>query len=71
MARIKTTPMVRFALWALRIYLLILLTLIGIKFARVISHSHKPETADPSFAAATNTTNQPAKPGAMHLTTPD
>jgi hypothetical protein len=37
MARIKTTKTVRFALWALRIYLLILLILIGIKFARVFS----------------------------------
>jgi hypothetical protein len=59
MARIKTTPMVRFALWALRIYLLILLTLIGLKFARVFSHSHKPDTADPIPAAAPSTTNRP------------
>ena len=32
--------MVRTALWALRIYLLILLSLIGLKFARVFSGSH-------------------------------
>jgi hypothetical protein len=51
MARIKTTPMIRFALWALRIYLLILLVLIGIKFARVFSASHKQDNADPSPAA--------------------
>ncbi len=50
MPRIKTTPMVRIALWALRIYLLVLLTLIGLKFARVFSHSGEPET--PSAAAA-------------------
>jgi len=31
------TRTVRFALWALRIYLLILLTLIAIKFIRVFS----------------------------------
>ena len=37
MARIKMTRTVRFALWALRIYLLILLTLIAIKFIRVFS----------------------------------
>jgi hypothetical protein len=43
MPRIKTTPMVRFALWALRIYLLILLSLIGLKFARVFSGSQKGE----------------------------
>ena len=39
MARIKTTPTVRVALWAIRIYLLILLTLIGVKFLRVFSHA--------------------------------
>ncbi len=39
MPRIKTTPMVRIALWALRIYLLILLSLIGLKFARMYSQS--------------------------------
>ena len=60
MARIKTTPRVRFALWALRSYLLILLTLIGIKFARVFSNSHQQDHADPSpAAAAAVTTNQP------------
>lgn len=35
MPRIHTTPTVRVALWAIRIYLLILLTLIGVKFVRV------------------------------------
>ena len=60
MARIKTTPTVRFALWALRIYLLILLVLIGIKFARVFASSHPPNQADASPAAATSATNQPA-----------
>jgi len=59
MARIKTNRTVRFALWALRIYLLILLVLIGIKFARVFSNSHKQNIADPSPAtAATVNTNQ-------------
>lgn len=53
MARIKTTPMVRFALWALRIYLLVLLVLIGIKFTRVFSASHKQDNADPSSATVT------------------
>ena len=38
MPRIKTTATVRLALWALRIYLLILLALIGLKFARVFTH---------------------------------
>ena len=60
MARIKTTPMVRFALWALRIYLLILLVLIGIKFVRVFSGSHKQDNANPSPAmVVTGVTNQP------------
>jgi hypothetical protein len=45
MPRIKTTRTVRFALWALRIYLLILLMLIAIKFARVFSSSQKQGNA--------------------------
>ncbi|HXP60820.1 MAG TPA: hypothetical protein VN829_10035 [Dongiaceae bacterium] len=47
MPRIKTTRMVRIALWALRIYLLILLSLIGLKFARVFSGSRKHEGSSP------------------------
>jgi len=39
MPRIKTTRTVRIALWALRVYLLILLSLIGLKFTRVFSHT--------------------------------
>jgi hypothetical protein len=35
MPRVKTTRMVKIALWAIRIYLLVLLTLIGLKFLRV------------------------------------
>jgi hypothetical protein len=42
MPRIHTTPTVRAALWAIRIYLLILLTLIGVKFVRVFTHAPKP-----------------------------
>ena len=61
MARIKTTRTVRFALWALRIYLLVLLLLIGIKFARVFSTSQTPDHAAASLAAAgTAVTNQPS-----------
>jgi hypothetical protein len=55
--------MVRIALWALRIYLLILLSLIGLKFARVFSGSKKqdsPATGAP--AIATNQPPPPAKP---------
>jgi CheY-like chemotaxis protein len=58
---------VRFALWALRIYLLILLTLIAIKF---VSSSRKPDDAAPgptataavpaNQATATAPTNQAA-----------
>ena len=47
MPRIKMTRTVRIALWALRIYLLILLTLIAIKFIRVFSApaDHQPVPA--------------------------
>ncbi len=41
MARVKTTRMVRIALWALRIYLIVLLSLIGLKFLRVSTGSVK------------------------------
>jgi len=51
MPRINTTPTVRFALWALRIYLLILLSLIGLKFVRVFSHSGNTQPA-PATAPA-------------------
>ena len=51
--------MVRFALWALRIYLLVLLSLIGLKFARVFSSSQKGDgsTAGPQ---AVQTNSPPA-----------
>jgi len=59
MPRIKTTRTVRFALWALRIYLLILLMLIGVKFVRVFSSSQMQGNAAASPpATATVTTNQ-------------
>jgi len=49
MPRIKTTPMVRAALWALRIYLLILLGLIVVKFVRVFSgHDRGPGPTSPT-----------------------
>ena len=53
MPRINTTPTVKVALWALRIYLLVLLTLIGIKFARVFS-AQKTDAAASVAATATN-----------------
>jgi hypothetical protein len=60
MPRIKTTRTVALALWALRIYLLILLSLIGLKFVRVFS---APRAADaPAPAAVTEATNRPATP---------
>ena len=61
MPRIKTTPMVRFALWALRIYLLVLLSLIGLKFARVFSGSRKGVGSAASTQAAQ--TNSPPAAG--------
>jgi hypothetical protein len=52
MARIKTTPMVRAALWALRVYLLVLLSLILLSFTRGCSKAQKnpqlPETPKPA-----------------------
>jgi hypothetical protein len=57
MARIKTTRTVKVALWALRVYLLVLLTLIGIKFVRVFSSAQKPDQAAPT---SPGTTNSPA-----------
>jgi len=59
MPRIKTTPTVRIALWALRIYLLILLSLIGLKFARVFSGSQK-QGGPASGAQAVQTNSPPA-----------
>jgi hypothetical protein len=59
MPRIHTTPMVRTALWALRIYLLILLSLIGLKFARVFSGSHQQDGST-SGARAVQTNSPPA-----------
>lgn len=41
MPRVHTTPTVRAALWALRIYLLVLLSLIGLKFVRIFNESGK------------------------------
>jgi hypothetical protein len=60
MPRIKTTPMVKASLWALRIYLLVLLSLIVLKFVRVFSSSHQQDRAAPTPAAANAATNQPA-----------
>ncbi len=37
MPRIQTTPMVKVALYALRVYLIVLLSLILIKFIRMLS----------------------------------
>jgi hypothetical protein len=49
MARIKTTRTVRVALWAVRLYLLILLTLIGLIFLRL--SNRRPMEAKPAPAA--------------------
>jgi hypothetical protein len=50
--------MVRIALWALRIYLLILLSLIGLKFARVFSGSHAKDGS--TNGAQAGQTNSPS-----------
>lgn len=60
MPRIKTTPMVRVALWALRIYLLILLCLIGLKFARVFSGAQKQD-GSATGAGGVRTNSPPAE----------
>jgi hypothetical protein len=57
MPRIKTTRTVRFALWSLRIYLLILLSLIGLKFVRVFSGSKQQDVS--TTGAQVVQTNQP------------
>ncbi len=59
MPRIKTTPMVRIALWALRIYLLILLSLIGLKFTRMYSQSRLEGQARGGAATAPGETAKP------------
>jgi hypothetical protein len=54
--------MVRVALWALRIYLLVLLSLIGLKFARVFSGSRKGDgSATGTQAAQTNSSPAASK----------
>ena len=42
MPRIKTTPMVKLALYGLRIYLIVLLGLILLKFIRTFMHHSAP-----------------------------
>lgn len=61
MPRITTTPMVRFALWALRIYLLILLSLIGLKFVRAFSHSENEPKGPAAVSSKTNEVPKPAQ----------
>ncbi len=63
MPRIKTTPMVRIALWALRIYLLILLSLIGLKFTRMYSQSTKDSGAAETPASKPERAPTPAGSG--------
>ncbi len=57
MPRIKTTRSARVALWALRIYLLILLGLIGLKFVRMSTSS-----SGQGKAAAEPASANPPKP---------
>ncbi len=42
MPRVKTTPMVKLALYGLRVYLLVLLLLILVKFVRAFGHTPVP-----------------------------
>ncbi len=63
MPRIKTTPMVRIALWALRIYLLVLLSLIGLKFTRMYSQSRKDRGATETSGSKPEPAAKPASAG--------
>jgi hypothetical protein len=58
MARIKMTPMVRIALWALRIYLLVLLSLIALKFIR--GFGERKLEAESAKVVTGAVTNQPS-----------
>ena len=62
MPRIHTTPMVRIALWALRVYLLILLSLIGLKFVRVFT-SRRARPPAPRRSKPTHRSRQPRSKG--------
>ncbi len=57
MPRVKTTPMVKLALYGLRIYLLVLLVLILVKFVRAFGHTPVPATTQ----TAAQSTSGPAE----------
>lgn len=59
MARLKMTPMVRIALWALRLYLLVLLSLIALKFFR--GFAERKTESESATAAAVSTNLPPVK----------
>ena len=48
MPRVQMTPMVKIALYGLRVYLIVLLTLIAIKFFRVFAQTGKEPAAAPA-----------------------
>ncbi len=56
MPRVKTTPMVKFALYGLRVYLLVLLLLILVKFVRAFGHTPVPAATQTAAQSA----SQPA-----------
>ena len=53
MPRIQMTPLVRFALYGLRIYLIVLMLLIGLKFVRDFSAA-PPAAAVPAVESPAN-----------------
>jgi uncharacterized protein YbcI len=61
MPRIHTTRTVKVALWALRIYLLVLLSLIGLKFVRVFSDSKNNRKPEAPAAAQPGENARPAQ----------
>jgi hypothetical protein len=60
MARIQMTPMVKAALWALRIYLLVRLGLILFKFIREMRAPRPGAASQPGAALRADATSQPA-----------
>jgi hypothetical protein len=63
MPRVKTTPMVKIALYGLLIYLAVLLSLITVKFVRTFTaHGATRTAATATMPAAPSTISAPAAP---------
>ncbi len=63
MPRVQTTPLVKVALYGLLIYLIMLLSLVTIKFVRTfMAHSAARAATTASMPAANGTASAPAVP---------